>query len=81
MKSTFNFSFLMLTLIATLPAYAAEPKPITEAVVNAVQQAWCDGLLKIAQVHKEGGDYRAIASTLIDDLYDYKEGKVFFKPT
>lgn len=30
---------------------------------------------------REGGDYRAIASTLIDDLYDYKEGKVFFKPT
>ena len=81
MKSTYNFSFLVLTLIATIPAYAAEPKPITEAEVNAVQQAWCDGLLKIAQVHKEGGDYRAIASTLIDDLYDYKEGKVFFKPT
>ena len=30
---------------------------------------------------REGGDYRAIASTLLDDLYDYKEGKVFFKPT
>ena len=25
--------------------------------------------------------YCAIASTPIDDLYDYKEGKVFFKPT
>ena len=49
--------------------------------MNAVQQAWCDGLLKIGQVHKEGGDYLAIASTLVDDLYDYKEAKVFFKPT
>ena len=81
MKSTYKFSFLMLTLIATLPVHAAQPKPITEAEVNAAQQAWCDGLLKIGQVHKEGGDYRAIASILIDDLYDYKEGKVFFKPT
>ena len=42
MKSNYNFSLLMLTLIATLPAYAVEPKPITEAEVNAVQQAWCD---------------------------------------
>ncbi len=71
----------MLMLIAALPAHAAEPKPITEAEVNAVQQAWCVGLVKIGKVHREGGDYRAIASTLIDDLYDYKEGKVFFKPT
>lgn len=54
MKSTCNLSFLMLTLIATLPAYAVEPKPITDVEVNAVQQAWCDGLLKIGQIHKEG---------------------------
>ncbi|MFO0448830.1 MAG: hypothetical protein ACK52I_09240 [Pseudomonadota bacterium] len=81
MKSTYKFSFLMLMLIATLPVHAAEPKPITEAEVNAAQQAGCDELLRIGQVHKEGGDYRAIASILIDDLYDYKEGKVFFKPT
>lgn len=79
MNSTLGFSFLVLTLIATLPVRGAEP--ITEAEVNAAQQAWCDGLLKIGQVHKAGGDYRAIANTLIDDLYDYKEGKVFFKPT
>ena len=71
----------MLTLIAALPVHAIEPKSITEAEVNAVQQAWCDGFLKIGRIHKVGGDYRAIASTLIDDLYDYKEGKVFFKPT
>lgn len=81
MKLTCNLSFLLLMLIATFPAYAVEPKPITDVEVNAAQQAWCDGLLKIGRIQREGGDYRAIASTLIDDLYDYKEGKVFFKPT
>ena len=54
---------------------------ITEAEVNAAQQAWCDGLVRISKVHKDGGDYRAVAGQVIDDLYDYKEGKVFFKPT
>lgn len=55
--------------------------PFSEAEVNAAQQAWCDGLVKISRVHKEGGDYKVVASQLIDDLYDYKEGRVFFKPT
>lgn len=54
---------------------------ITEQQVNAAQQAWCDGLVKIGKVHMDGGDYQGVASQLIDDLYDYQEGKVFFKPT
>ncbi len=72
-------------LLAThIQAVAAEPVKkvaITEAEVNAAQQAWCDGLIKIGKVHKDGGDYQAAASKFIDDLYDYKEGKVFFRPT
>src|SRR6516164_6837884 len=66
------------------PAVADEPvkkAAITEAEVNAAQQAWCDGLVKIGKVYKDGGDYKAAASQLIDDLYDYKDGVVFFKPT
>ena len=55
--------------------------PITEDEVNATQKAWCDGLVRIGAVHAEGGDFRAVASTLIDQLYDYAEGTVFFKPT
>jgi hypothetical protein len=55
--------------------------PITEAQVNAAQQAWCDGLVRIGQVYGEGGDYVAAAGEVIDELYDYKEGQVFFKPT
>jgi hypothetical protein len=54
---------------------------ITEDEVNAAQQAWCDALVKIGSVHKQGGDYKAVARQLIADLYDYEEGKVFFRPT
>ena len=78
----------MLALLACLvlfsPAVAADPvkkEMITEAEVNAAQQAWCDGLVKIGKVHKEGGDYKAVAAQIINDLYDYNDGKVFFKPT
>jgi hypothetical protein len=54
---------------------------ITEGEVNAAQQAWCDALVKIGKVHAGGGDYKAVASQAITDLYDYDAGKVFFKPT
>ena len=54
---------------------------ITEEEVNAAQTAWCYALMTIGQVYDERGDYKAIASRLIDDLYDYKDGTVFFKPT
>ena len=54
---------------------------ITEQEVNTAQQAWCDALVKIGKVHAEGGDYKAVASQAITDLYDYDTGKVFFKPT
>ncbi|MCI0353970.1 MAG: hypothetical protein L0099_02870, partial [Acidobacteria bacterium] len=69
--------------LSPAPVAADQPRtaPITEGDVNAAQQAWCDALVKIGKVYKEGGDYKAVASQLIDDLYDYKEGKVFFKPT
>lgn len=67
-----------------LPAPAAEATAraaITGAAVNAAQQACCDGLVKIGKVRREGGDYTAAAGQLLDDRYDYKDGKVFFKPT
>ena len=55
--------------------------PITEEQVNAAQQAWCDGLVEMGKVHQDGGNVRAVAVRLINDLYDYAEGTVFFKPT
>jgi hypothetical protein len=70
-----------VTVCMTVVHAAVAADAITADDVNAAQRAWCDGLVKIGQVHNEGGDYKALASRLIDDLYDYKEGKVFFKPT
>jgi hypothetical protein len=70
------------TTVAGDAAHApAATAPITEQQVNAAQQAWCDGLVRVAQVHARGGDAGAEAARMIDDLYDYAEGKVFFKPT
>jgi len=63
------------------PAIATSATPITEQQVNAAQQAWCDGLVKVAQTHARGGDAKAEAAQMIDALYDYSDGKVFFKPT
>lgn len=66
---------------AKAAAPSASAAPITEQQVNAAQQAWCDGLVRVAKVHARGGDARAEASKMIDDLYDYADGTVFFKPT
>ena len=63
------------------PIDTPKPAPITEAEVNAAQQAWCDGLVAIGKVYKDGGDYKAFASRFIDDTYDFKDGRVFFRPT
>jgi hypothetical protein len=72
-----------VSIPATSSPAADEPAKadVTEAEVNAAQQAWCDGLVEIGKIHQTGGDYKAAASRYIDDLYDYREGKVFFKPT
>ena len=49
-------------------------------VINA-QDAWAKGIVEIGKVYQDGGDYKATASKLIDQLYGYGEGKVLFKPT
>jgi hypothetical protein len=69
--------------LAVAPAVARQPQKtrINEREVIAAQKAWCDALVKIGKVYQERGNYNAVASQAIDNLYDYKEGKVFFKPT
>jgi hypothetical protein len=67
--------------MGNLSADRSKPGPITEEDVNSAQTAWCDALVTIGRVHNENGDYKAVASRLIDELYDYAEGTVFFKPT
>ncbi|NJL15546.1 MAG: hypothetical protein HC913_22755 [Microscillaceae bacterium] len=54
---------------------------ITYDEVNAAQQAWCDALVKIGKLYDEGGDYKSFAKQVIEDAYNYDQGKVFFKPT
>ncbi|TVR80966.1 MAG: hypothetical protein EA412_03870 [Chitinophagaceae bacterium] len=54
---------------------------ITYEEVNAAQQAWCDALVEIGRLYTEGGDYRAFAKQVLNDAYNYDQGKVFFKPT
>lgn len=54
---------------------------ITYEEVNAAQQAWCDALVKIGKLKKEGGDYKGFAEQVLSEAYNYDYGKVFFKPT
>ena len=39
---------------------------ITEAQVNQAQQAWCDGLINIGAVYRQGGDYRGVPAAVLD---------------
>ncbi len=66
--------------VAAAVTEAAKPT-ITEAEVNAAQQAWCEALVAIGKTHTEGGDAKALAEKVLTEAYDYDNGKVFFKPT
>lgn len=61
--------------------HTSSQSPITEAEVNAAQQAWGDALIEIGRIHEAGGDAKAYAEHVLSDAYDYDRGKVFFKPT
>lgn len=54
---------------------------IVENEVSQAQQAWGEGIVKIGEVYKSGGDYKAAATEHINDFYNYQEGTVLFKPT
>jgi len=54
---------------------------ITEEMVINAQKAWAEALLKISKTHAEGGDYKKVASDVIDGGYNYQNGIVLFKPT
>ena len=70
-------SGLALAVMAT--SVAAEPIP-EQAVIDA-QKTWGEGIVAIAKVHADGGDYAARAAEHVKDLYAYGETKVMFKPT
>ena len=56
--------------------------PITEAEVQAAQQAWGQGIVDIGTTFTEEGDYRAKAQEHIAAHYAYGDGQtILFKPT
>ena len=54
---------------------------ITEKMVIDAQKAWAESLLKISKTHAEGGEYKKVASDVLDKGYNYENGIVLFKPT
>lgn len=61
---------------------AAADKPITEAEVQAAQQAWGEGIVAIGKTFTDEGDYRTRAQEHITKHYAYGDDQtILFKPT
>ena len=54
---------------------------LTNTDVDALKQAWGEGIVEIGAVHTDGGDYRAAAREHIETFYAYGDEDVLFKPT
>ncbi|MBL7979231.1 MAG: hypothetical protein JNN12_12905 [Bacteroidetes Order II. Incertae sedis bacterium] len=54
---------------------------ITQSNVDVALRAWCDGLVSISKAHAENKDYKTIAGQVLDNLYNYADAPVSFKPT
>ena len=61
---------------------AVTGEPITEAEVQAAQQAWGEGIVDIGKTFTDEGDYRARAQEHIAKHYAYGDDQtILFKPT
>lgn len=54
---------------------------ITAQEVEAAQQAWGEGIVKIGSVFTAGGDYEQAARDHINTFYAYGDSTILFKPT
>ena len=54
---------------------------ITDKMVIDAQKGWCGALIQINETKEKGGDYKKVASDIIDAAYNYQNGVVLFKPT
>ena len=54
---------------------------ITKDQVLAAQEAWGNGIIRIAFAHKNGGDFTQVAHDHVETLYAYGLTPVLFKPT
>ena len=80
------FAVSCSTPSAPAPEATADRKPvpaITVDEVNKAQREWCDGLVEIATVSRNRGNYEEVANKFIDKTYDFSwmNGKLFFRPT
>ncbi|WP_421790796.1 phosphoribosyl-AMP cyclohydrolase [Hyphobacterium sp.] len=64
-----------------LASGAAAYDTITEAEVNAAQQAWGEGIVAIGAAYTANEDYEAAAAAHIERFYAYGSHDVLFKPT
>ncbi|MCY4341331.1 MAG: phosphoribosyl-AMP cyclohydrolase [Gammaproteobacteria bacterium] len=62
-------------------AMSTTAEPISEQAVIDAQKTWGEGIVAIAKMHADGGDYAARATEHINNLYAYGDAKVMFKPT
>lgn len=86
MKTTLIAGIGTLILAAAATAQAQVTvvnKSITQAEVQAAQQAWCKALVDISTTHATSGQpaAKALAEKVIDSAYGYQMGAVLFKPT
>lgn len=54
---------------------------ISEQIVKATLQSWCDAVIATGKVYSSNGDVVAFANSVLTEAYDYDSGKVLFKPT
>lgn len=74
--------FAMIFALSTISfAQSVSNFNITEQKVHAAQKAWCGALVSINETKEQGGDYKKVASDIIDAAYMYQAGPVLFKPT
>jgi len=73
------FSIFAFAFALAAPAHANIN--ITEAEVLDAQKRWGDGIVRIGKVMTDDGDYVREALEHIEELYDYGDGEVLFKPT
>jgi len=66
---------------SSLPYEVKDCGSVTKQMVEAAQQTWGDGIVKIAKAKKDGQDYEQEAKDHINSLYAYGMTDVLFKPT
>ncbi len=80
-KSLFLVIAMLFAVAATSSAQTVSNFNITEKMVIDAQKGWCNALVQINETKEKGGDYKRVASDIIDAAYNYQNGIVLFKPT